>query len=128
MSKKRLQFAQIQVLRWLQGRISDQFVKAYISNEIALLERIGYPINSSGTELVFEKKPKINKPLPGQLELIDDGERPRHGECRIHGRISTDNGTLEIEKAGDGTTIGQRCGLCDANTNKLPTTNGGSTK
>ena len=44
---------------------------------------------------------KINKPLPGQLELIDDGERPRHGECRIHGRISTDNGTLEIEKAGE---------------------------
>ena len=56
MSKKRLRFAQIQVLRWLQGRISDQFVKAYISNEIALLERIGYPINSSGTELVFENK------------------------------------------------------------------------
>lgn len=128
MSKKRLRHAQIEALRWLQGRVEDQMVRAYISTEIALLERIGYPINSSGTELVFEKKPKINKFLFGELELIDDGERLRHGECRIHGRISTNNGTFEIEKAGDGTIIGQRCGLCASDTNKLPTTNGGSTE
>ncbi len=72
MSKKRLRIAQVEVLRWLQGRVEDQMVRAYISNEIALLERIGYPINSSGTELVFEKKVKTDKPLPGQMELIDD--------------------------------------------------------
>lgn len=74
MSKKRFLFAQIQVLRWLQGRVEDQMVRAYISNEIALLERIGYPIFSNGSPLEFPKKPKVEKPLPGQLELIDDGK------------------------------------------------------
>lgn len=81
MSKKRLRIAQIQVLRWLQGRIEDQFVKAYISNEIALLERIGYPINDRGTELTFEKKQKAVKQLPGQtniMEALENGERTEH--------------------------------------------------
>lgn len=70
MSKKRLRIAQVQVLRWLQGRVEDQMVRAYISNEIALLERIGYPINDSGTELVFEKRKKKSEVLPNQISLI----------------------------------------------------------
>jgi hypothetical protein len=44
-------------------------VRAYIGTEIALLERIGYPINSSGTELVFPKRQKLPKILPNQINL-----------------------------------------------------------
>lgn len=71
MSKKRLSHAQIEVLQWLQGRIEDQFVRAYISGEIALLKRIGYPVNSSGTELIFETKKKTQKVLPGQTNIME---------------------------------------------------------
>lgn len=78
-SKKRLRHAQIEALRWIQGRVEDQFVRAYISNEIALLERIGYPINSSGTELVFKKRGRAPKQLPGQTNIMEaleeNGER-----------------------------------------------------
>ena len=72
MSKKRLLYAQTRVLRWLQGRVKDQFVKAYIQTEIELLERIGFPINSNGMELVFEKRQRIIKQLPGQINLIEE--------------------------------------------------------
>jgi hypothetical protein len=68
-SRKRLRRAQTEALRWLQGRIEDQMVRAYIGTEIALLERIGYPINSSGTELVFPKRQKLPKILPNQINL-----------------------------------------------------------
>lgn len=72
MSKKRLLFGQIQVLRWLQGRVEDQFVRAYIQTEIELLQRIGYPINSSGSELTFEKTERKIKQLPGQLDIEEE--------------------------------------------------------
>ncbi len=72
MSKKRLRIAQIQVLRWLQGRVEDQMVRAYISTEIALLERVGYPVNDSGGELTFPKRVKKDKVLPGQTTLIEE--------------------------------------------------------
>lgn len=69
MSKKRLQFAQIQVLRWLQSRVEDQFVKAYIRGEIELLQRIGYPIADNGSELMFPKRGAKSKILPGQTTV-----------------------------------------------------------
>lgn len=71
MSKKRLHYAQVQALRWLQSRVEDQMVRAYISTEIQLLENVKYPINSSGTELVFEKRKKQPKVLPGQMDLTE---------------------------------------------------------
>lgn len=75
MSKKRLHHAQVEALRWLQGRVEDQMVRAYISTEIALLRSIGYPINSSGNELTFPKREKTIKPLPNQLDMVEELEK-----------------------------------------------------
>lgn len=71
MSKKQLHYAQIEALRWLSGKSTDQLVKAFIQVHKESLERIGYPIGSSGTELTFPKVEPL-KPLPGQLDLEEE--------------------------------------------------------
>lgn len=71
MSKKRLHFAQLQALRWLQGRVESQLVRSHIQTEIEMLQRVKYPIDSSGRELTFPKREKKPNVLPGQIDITE---------------------------------------------------------
>ena len=80
MSRRRLLLAQVRALRWVQGRITDQFVKAYIQSEIELLERLGYPVDYNGSELVFPKREVKAKTLKGQLDIVKELEGRTNGQ------------------------------------------------
>ena len=62
-------------MRWLQGRIEDQFVRAYVGREIDLLQRGNRPINESGAGLEFPKRVRKAKVLPGQTDIITELEK-----------------------------------------------------
>jgi hypothetical protein len=68
--------AQVEALRWLQGKAEDQLVKAFIQVHAEMLVRIGYPIDSSGRDFKSpeakkpqRRAPKIIPPLEGQIDL-----------------------------------------------------------
>ena len=48
--KDEIHQAQIDALRWLQGKASGQLVKAFIQVHVEMLERVGYAIKDNGVQ------------------------------------------------------------------------------